>query len=284
MLSGSCTAVNRLTNCLTAADASGQPPYCGFVPAHPGSDPDELRRALGGSVRGASAVSEVTRRLLDHFTSGRIAAGTRLPPERELAASMGVGRSAIREALAALEILGVVDVRPGSGTYLRGSVSELLPQTLSWGMLLGEPRTRELIEVRAGLEVQVARLAATAGTPEALAALDGHLEAMRASEDSFAEFVAADLRFHQALAQSTGNALLDEMLQSVRSLLRVWVERGLNDVEHARLTCREHAAILVALRARDPQGAADAMSTHMDSAGHRLLLTLDGTEHHADGR
>ena len=72
-----------------------------------------------GSVGQGSGVSEVAERLLAYFTSGDIAVGTRLPAERQLAASLGVGRSAVREALAALEILGIVIVRPGSGTYGR---------------------------------------------------------------------------------------------------------------------------------------------------------------------
>jgi DNA-binding transcriptional regulator YhcF (GntR family) len=118
------------------------------------------------TIEPVSAVSAVTRRLLDFFTSGEIAAGDRLPAERQLAAQLGVGRSAVREALAALELLGIVSVRTGSGTYLKGSVSELLPQTLSWGHWLGEPKTVELIQVRQVLEVQVARLAAELASDE----------------------------------------------------------------------------------------------------------------------
>ncbi len=240
----------------------------------PQSTTAELSAALGGSISGTTAVSEVTRRLLDYFTSGSIEPGTRLPPERQLAASLGVGRSAIREALAALEILGIVTVRPGSGTYLRGSVSELLPQTLSWGMLLGAPKTRELIGVRHGLEVQAARLAATTITDQGLTNLAGHLDRMKAGRDRFDEFVAADMRFHQEIADAADNHLLNEVLQSVRSLIRVWVERALNDSAHADLTCAEHEAILVAIRARDPRAAAEAMSDHMDSAGHRLTAAF----------
>jgi GntR family transcriptional repressor for pyruvate dehydrogenase complex len=239
--------------------------------SQPQSSTAELSAALGGSINGSTAVSEVTRRLLDYFTSGSIQPGTRLPPERQLAASLGVGRSAIREALAALEILGVVTVRPGSGTYLRGSVSELLPQTLSWGMLLGEQKIGELIGVRHGLEVQAARLAATSITEQGLANLAGHLATMKANKSRFDVFVAADMRFHQELAGAADNDLLNEILQSVRSLLRVWVERAVDDPKHAQLTCREHEAILTALRARDPKAAAEAMSIHMDSAGERLL-------------
>ncbi len=244
------------------------------MPTHPATDAAELSLALGGSITSTTAVSEVTRRLLDYFTGGSIAAGDRLPPERQLAASMGVGRSAIREALAALEVLGVVDVRPGSGTYLRGSTSELLPRTLSWGMLLGSPQTRELIGVRHGLEVQAARLAAELITEDGLARLRGHLKTMRASKTDYTAFVAADLQFHQEVAHAAANALLEEMLQSVRSLLRVWVERALNDSRHAQVTCTEHQAVVRALTARDAAAAAEAMSVHMDSAGRRLLGSL----------
>ena len=229
-----------------------------------------LSLALGGTITSTSAVTEVTRRLLDYFTSDAVQPGSRLPPERQLAASLQVGRSAVREALAALEVLGVVDVRPGSGTYLRSSTSELLPQTLSWGMLLGEPQTDELLGVRHGLEVQAARLAATHLGDDGLRELAEHLATMRAQQRDFGAFAAADLRFHQTVAAGAANALLEQMLQSVRSLLRVWAERVVDHPQHVRTTCSEHAAVLRALRARDPSAAAEAMSRHMDSASRRI--------------
>lgn len=236
---------------------------------------DELSAALGGNIATTTAVAEVTRRLLAVFTDGTLQPGDRLPPERQLATSMGVGRSAIREALAALELLGVVEVRPGSGTYLRGRASELLPQTLSWGMLIGAPKTRELIEVRHGLEVQAARLAAVALDGDVLTELDEHLTTMESQVDGdYAAFVAADMHFHQAIAAAADSALLDDLLQTVRSLIRVWVERALTDDEHARLACEEHRAVLAALRARDADSAATAMSAHMDSAGRRLVDSM----------
>lgn len=237
---------------------------------------DELSAALGGNIATTSAVAEVTRRLLAVFTNGTLQPGDRLPPERQLATSMGVGRSAIREALAALELLGVVEVRPGSGTYLRGRASELLPQTLSWGMLIGAPKTRELIQVRHGLEVQAARLAALSLDEDLVTELQEHLSTMESHlEGDYADFVAADMHFHQAIAAGANSSLLDDLLQTVRSLIRVWVERAVNDADHARLTCEEHRAVLAALRARDADGAATAMSAHMDSAGRRLLGSMD---------
>lgn len=233
----------------------------------------ELSALLGGSIQSSSVVAEVTRRLLDYLMSGAVESGDRLPPERQLAASMGVGRSAIREALAALEVLGIVSVRPGSGTYLRGSTSELLPQTLSWGILLHADKTRELIEVRHGLEVQAARLAATFAPDGSLQALANHLDVMQESAADFQAFVTADMHFHQELAVAADNEVIRDMLQSVRSLIRVWVERALNDDDQAKVTIAEHRAILAALEARDPEAAAEAMHQHMTTASARLRLT-----------
>lgn len=202
----------------------------------------DVTQALG-TLDSTSVVTEVAERLLAVFTSGQIEVGTRLPSERSLSASLGVGRSAIREALAALEILGIVIVRPGSGTYLRGGASELLPRTLSWGLMLGEPRTRELIELRSGLEIQAAELAAQRITSEALESLGRHVAAMNANITNFQAFKDADAHFHREIALASGNTVLEDVLQSIRSLLRIWVDRGLRDARHAALAAREHQEV-----------------------------------------
>ena len=229
----------------------------------------EIADALGALPSG-SAVSVVATRLLDLFTSGSIAPGTRLPPERQLATRLEVGRSAVREALAALEILGIVDVRPGSGTYLRGTVSELLTQSLSWGVLIGERSTAELLELRSGLEIYVARLAADRLTDDQLASLARHLERMRTSVDDLKRFVKADLAFHHELASSADNSVLLDLLQIVRSLLRIWVDRAVQDEVNARIALEEHEAVFRALSAHDGDAAASAMATHMATASARL--------------
>ncbi len=238
---------------------------------------NELASMLGGSVPQNSAVSEVATRLLRYFTSGDIEPGTRLPPERQLAASLGVGRSAVREALAALDMLGVVNIRPGSGTYLRGSASELLPQTLSWGLMLGEQRTRELIELRHGLEVQAARLMAERATDEQIGLLAACLAGMYDNQDNLQQFVEADRNFHLEIGGAAGNVVLRDLLQNVRSLLRVWTERILRDEVLAGITYEEHAAVFRAIRDRDPAAAGEAMAAHMDSAGARLLRAFETT-------
>lgn len=242
------------------------------MPAFPDDTGDLARRLV--RVPEGSPAAVVAGRLLDLITSGELSPGTRLPPERQLAATLEVGRSAVREALTALEVLGVVDVRPGSGTYLRGSLSELLPQTLSWGMLIGRRSTTELIEVRGALEVYSARLAAERMPDDAIARLGDHLERMQASSADPSAFVEADLAFHHELAASVDNTVLLDLLQIIRSLLRVWADRAVDDPAEISRALAEHAAVHDAIAARDGDRAASAMAAHMLSAGRRLASTV----------
>jgi GntR family transcriptional repressor for pyruvate dehydrogenase complex len=176
------------------------------------------------------------------------------------------------KALAALEILGIVDVRPGSGTYLRGTASELLPQTLRWGLLIGERNTTELLELRSGLEIYVARLAAGRGDERELDAVGRHLGRMQATLErgALGEFAKADLDFHHALGRAAGNALLVDLLHVVRSLLQVYADRAVHDENEARVALDEHEAVYRALRDGGEDAAASAMAVHMATATQRL--------------
>src|SRR6478609_7896904 len=142
-----------------------------------------------------SAVGAVAKQLLDHLTTGNFAPGTRLPPERSLATSLGVGRSTLREAMAALDVLGIIDVRPGSGAYLTSDSAGLLPQAIKWSLMLGQPRTRDLVEVREYLEVVTAKLAASRASDGDIERLGACVVAMRDAGDDVDAFVTADLAF-----------------------------------------------------------------------------------------
>ena len=239
------------------------------MPAFPDDRSAEIAAALGVLPAG-TPVSEVARRLMDLFTSGSLAAGTRLPPERQLASTLGVGRSAVREALAALEILGIVDVRAGSGTYLRGTASDLLPQTLRWGLLIGQKNTSELLELRSGLEIYVARLAASRATPADVEALNAALARMRRSIADLKQFARADADFHNLLAASADNDTLVDLLHVVRSLLQVYADRAVHDEDAARLAIAEHEAVFQSVQRNDDDAAASAMAVHMATASARL--------------
>lgn len=252
------------------------------------TDPDSNTALISDSLKhinSASAVSTVANRLIELFTSGSVVPGTRLPAERSLAASLGVGRSAVREAMAVLEVLGIVDVRAGSGTYLRNGASDLLPKTMTWGLLIGRQESSELMEIRAGLEIYVARLAAERATIADLAVLDAEVERMFASVNDLATFVTADRAYHRRLLQAAGNTTLSGQMQTIHSLLRVWLDRAVDNRDEAELAASEHREVLKAIRLRDPDAAASAMAIHMETAGTRLgvLALVDSSAGRHDG-
>ncbi|MFL1898170.1 FadR/GntR family transcriptional regulator [Streptomyces tauricus] len=238
-----------------------------------GAAPD-LAQLLRPVVR-ESSVSEVAKRLLDHLSAGDIKPGTRLPAERQLAEALGVARSSVRGALSALDVLGIIEIRPGSGSYVREGTSEFLPRAINWGLMLGQRRTQDLVEVRTYLEAVSARLAAERATDEDLERLAGHLQHMRAAGGDAKAFIDADIDFHLELARIARNSVLSDILHSIRALLQVWMER-VSDIEGTVSgTLCEHDAVLVALRARDPEGADRAMAEHMVMASRRLRESVD---------
>src|SRR5699024_4237112 len=143
----------------------------------------------------------------------------RLPGERALAESLGVGRSAVREAIAALEVLGIVETRAGSGTYMRSGTSELLPSTLSWSLLLDQDRISELSVVRGALERSAAEIAAAHRTEDDARELLALVDRQQEAADDPEGYVEADIAFHRGLAQVAGSSLLGELLATTRTLL-----------------------------------------------------------------
>ncbi|KQO59813.1 FadR/GntR family transcriptional regulator [Curtobacterium sp. Leaf261] len=242
------------------------------MPAFSENDPLNIRLELE-TVPAGSPASLVARQLVELLTGGELAPGSRLPSERILAEQLGVGRSAVREALAALEILGIVQIRPGSGTYLRGGTSELLPTTLSWGLMLAANRTRELLEVRSALERSAVRLAAERATDTELARLGEYLERQADNLDDADAFIDADVRFHVQIARIAGNEVLADLLQSLRSMLGVWADRGVRTWAASAVAYEEHRRVYDAMLRREPAAAEAEMHEHMDSASARILAT-----------
>lgn len=252
------------------------PRYARAMPAFNADDPASIQLELE-AVPAGSPSAVVARQLLQLLTNGDLAPGSRLPPERALAERLGVGRSAIREAVASLEMLGIVQVRPGSGTYLQGGTSELLPKTLSWGLMLAEPLTSQLLEVRSGLEIKAAALAAERATTSDTQTMAKYLSRMEANLDAPKAFIDADVRFHIAIAQAAGNEVLAGLLQTIRSLLRVWTERGLAARDQATDAYREHATVYEAINGHGPEEATAAMHAHMQTASDRLMTAASAT-------
>ncbi len=228
------------------------------------------------SQRGTVA-TEVTRRLLDYLLAGEVTPGQRLPPERKLAESLGVGRTVVREALKSLTILGLIEVRQGDGNYLKATESSFLPQAIEWGLLLGAKRTRDLVEARRIIEVSIAGLAAQRRDEGALTDLRERLAQMSRATDPDA-FVAADIAFHLRVAEAAGNETLLQVMTSMWSLLQVWISRVMHAASDFTPSLDEHRLVLQALEAGNEKAASKAMDAHLVSALKRLEATLPREE------
>jgi GntR family transcriptional repressor for pyruvate dehydrogenase complex len=223
-------------------------------------------------------LAEITRKLLDYLLSGEVEPGSKIPSERQLADGLGVGRSAVREAIKSLSLLGLLDVRQGDGTYLSRSGSDLLPRVIEWGLLLGEPRTRDLLEARSEIEVIVAGLAAARADDGEIARVREQLDAMRAAGDDIDAYVEADIAFHLEIARASGNEVLANLVSSLRALLRVWADRVLHHAGETGTSLAMHEPIAEAIAARNADAARAAMLAHMERANRRLRAALDAEQ------
>lgn len=217
--------------------------------------------------------NEIARAILDYILSGHVGPGEKLPSERQLSESFGVGRSTIREALKSLGLLGLVEFRHGGGTYFRGAESDLLPRVIEWGLLLGERHTVDLIEARQHIERITTGLAAERRSDADLEAIESALAAMSAATNT-EEFVASDVAFHLAVADASGNVALANMLKSISGLLRVWINRVMDAETTFDVSFHEHEPVLDAIRRQDVAAASQAMEEHMARASARLIATL----------
>lgn len=220
-------------------------------------------------------LAEITRKLLDYLLSGEIEPGSKIPSERQLADGLGVGRSAVREAIKSLSLLGLLDVRQGDGTYLSRSGSDLLPRVIEWGLLLEEPQLTDLLEARSEIEVVVTGLAAKRAGKTEVAELRGCLEQMRSAGEDVDAYVEADIAFHLQIARASGNSVLANLLTSLRSLLRVWAERVLHHAGETDTSLAMHEPIVEAIEKGSVKAARAAMEAHMERANRRLREALD---------
>jgi DNA-binding FadR family transcriptional regulator len=167
-------------------------------------------------------------------------------------------------------LLGIVEIRPGSGSYLKADSSQLLSQALKWGLALGEPQVQDLVEVREHLEILAAALAAERVTPADIDRLRVHVDRMHAAGDSVEDFVEADIAFHLEIAVIANNSVLLSVLESVRSLLATWFERTLRVEGTIEATLKEHEAVFAAIAQGSAAGAEAAMRALMIAADGRI--------------
>ncbi|MFE0250176.1 FadR/GntR family transcriptional regulator [Streptomyces sp. NPDC059010] len=217
--------------------------------------------------------SEVSRRLIEYLMSGEVQPGDRIPSERRLTEMLGVNRPTVREAIKSLGFLGLLEIRQSSGTYFRGTESDVLYRLFELGLILGERGANDMLEARAEMEVVVAGLAARARDEAGVELLRARLAAMRDCPDE--EFPDADTAFHAALGELAGNTVLRDMLKGMRVMIqRGWVERT-GAVRSREVAYADHVPVFEAVERGDAEAARAAMAAHMEGATRRLKEALE---------
>jgi GntR family transcriptional repressor for pyruvate dehydrogenase complex len=213
---------------------------------------------------GMAVTDEAINSIKQMIASGELQPGDRLAKEDELAARLGLSRSSLREAVRALSLVGILDVRQGDGTYVTSLRPSILLDAMSFVVDFHRDDTvLEFLEVRRLLESAAVAMVARRITDEQLAELRELLDAVPPDAES-EDFVANDLVFHRSLIALCGNSVLASLIESISGpahRARVW--RGRSDEDAQERTRREHLAILDALEERLPDVAAARATVHV---------------------
>jgi GntR family transcriptional repressor for pyruvate dehydrogenase complex len=215
-----------------------------------------------GSDATQLVVSHV-RRLLD---GGELRAGDRLPPERDLARQLGVSRPSLRAGLRSLAVMGVVQIRPGAGSFIAGGPPAFGSDTFGFQAALHRFTLDQMFQARLVLEVAVVGLAAGHATSEDMIAASDEATGMFASLDDPHAFLRHDIAFHKAVAAASGNPILSALVNMVSEEFRAQRQPTISRAQDLKEAADEHRAIYLALRAHDPDRARRAMHDHLERA------------------
>ena len=218
---------------------------------------------------------QIADQLAQLISSGEFPAGARLPAERELAASLGVSRASVREAIISLEMNGLVEVRVGTGIFVSSP-----PEGATRPGGDAGPGPFELLAARKLVEGEIAALAAKNATPADAAALRRSVERLEAKVTDFSAREAEDRDFHVLLAKATGNGSLElvvEGLWNQRAELWGRLQQHFHTAKLAERTIRDHAAIAGAVADRDSAAARAAMHRHLARVTREFQRGVDNT-------
>ncbi len=213
---------------------------------------------------------EIAERLIKSILDGEYRFGQQLPTERDIARYLAVGRPSVREAIRILSVLGLVEVRPGEGTFVVAEHAAFVAKAFSWAVLLDAKTVRDIIETRTAIESELAGIAAKRATAEDLEKLDGLIAEMDAAQGDIARFSEADLQFHLTVGEAARNLTLSRLLFATQSLLRDWIGRALAEPGTDVRALDQHRAILAGIQSGEPAAASAAMRAHVEAMGELI--------------
>jgi GntR family transcriptional repressor for pyruvate dehydrogenase complex len=226
-----------------------------------------LYKAIGQKKR----LSEgVVNQITDLVLSKHLQPGDRLPSEHRLVEELGVSRSVVREGIKALEERGLVEVKQGSGTFVRSPSSTMVSDSFSLFLRTRVARYSKLMEVREILDVEIAGLLAERATEEDLKRLGKSIGRMWEVLDSAQEFVAEDVAFHMAFYAAMKNEVLLMIMQPIMELLSEAMSMTFEAPGSPESSLRRHEKLVQRIRARDSEGARAAMREIISRGEERL--------------
>jgi GntR family transcriptional repressor for pyruvate dehydrogenase complex len=226
---------------------------------------------------------EIVQFLTSEIEAGRLRPGDRLKPERELAVQLGVSRGSLREALKALEMLDVVELRHGLGIYITLPQPEVLSKIFGTLLSMQPSQAADIMDARIALECHAARVASRNASARDLTRIRRALDKMvhAAASGTGQDGADADHEFHTAIVESTGNATLIFLYSAITGLLKRghherWMSMFSREEYWAALN-RAHSGIVDAIAARNPDSAAELMAQHF-SLIERIVGDGDGRD------
>ena len=244
---------------------------------HPPSRKHAARHSDGAPhiLIDVALTDEAIERIKEMIVSGELKPGERLPKEDDLAARLGLSRNSLREAVRALALIRVLDVRQGDGTYVTSLKPEILLDTVGFVIdFHRDDSVLQLLEVRRILEPAATAIAATAMTDDEITKLGELLESVDDASD-IPGLIAADLEFHRTIAAGSGNSALASLLESLSApTLRARVWRGLTQEGAGAHTLEQHRAIYQAIAAREPEVARAWATVHVSGVEDWLRRAL----------
>lgn len=227
---------------------------------------------------------QVASQIADQIAQGRWRPDAKLPSEAKLCEVLQVGRSTLREALKSLAFVGLVQMRPGEGTFVLDNTQLLVDRIRTRGLLKTEKDLQDVGEARLILETELAAMAAERSDAADLEILDRILHEMKLSLDGVGrEYAALDVDFHLAIAKCSKNQLLHELLVPIRSVLQEFIAKSQELPGIKQNAHQHHAKILAALRQRNPERARRAMRAHLQTCEKAFTLLEKISETATDG-
>jgi GntR family transcriptional repressor for pyruvate dehydrogenase complex len=221
-------------------------------------------RFLYKVIQASRLYEQIVQQIEASILKGELSEGSQLPAERDLAKQFGVSRTAVREAIKALQEKGLVDAFPGRGTFVTNGTSNSMRRSLDRIIKSGDPDGwGYLVEVREILEPEIAALAAVRATDQDIATMRDAVDVMDQAVQESDAFIEADLDFHLALAEAAANPIVLSLIDSIVGLLREQRLRIFGIGGGPQRGQHHHKRILDAIKRHDPQAARAAMQAHL---------------------